>query len=201
MFSIKAMCPRVIYLRKGEIVFDGPTDEGLKLYESDSRLAVSPWFEKDGANAPAITFTDIQLIGENGAEKTVFNFGERMKVRLRYETSRPIRNPDIRIGINRSDELHCCTFSSTSDNVDIPEMSGEGVIEIDTPPLSLVSEMYFTTIAVRENAKQIASQIGAAFHMSHPVYGGSAWGVFHEAADWRINPMEQKNAGQRQAVG
>jgi len=63
--------------------------------------------------------------------------------------------------------------------------------------LSLVSEMYFTTMAVRENTKQI----GAAFHMAHPVYGGSAWGVFHEAADWRINPMEQKNAGHRQAVG
>src|ERR1700726_1730770 len=38
MFSIKAMCDRVIYLKQGQIAYDGPTDEGLKLYESDSKL-------------------------------------------------------------------------------------------------------------------------------------------------------------------
>ena len=47
MFSIKTMCQRVIYLKQGRIVFDGPTDEGLRLYESDSKLGPTPWF-----NAP-----------------------------------------------------------------------------------------------------------------------------------------------------
>ena len=38
MFSIKTMCQRVIYLKQGQIAYDGPTDEGLRLYESDSKL-------------------------------------------------------------------------------------------------------------------------------------------------------------------
>ncbi len=201
MFSIKTMCPRVIYLRKGEVVFDGPTDEGLKLYEADSRLATSHWFANSDQGPPPITITDISLTGDNGVEKTVFNFGERMKVRIRYETSRPIQNPDIRIGINRSDEIHCCTFSTQSDNVQLSELSGEGVIEMYTSPLNLVSDMYFTTIAVRERGTQISSQIGAAFHMTHPLYQSNAYGVFHDAGEWRINAPDLKHVGPHKAVG
>src|SRR5690606_37825663 len=37
MFSIKTMCERVIYLRRGRVVYDGPTDEGIRLYEEDCR--------------------------------------------------------------------------------------------------------------------------------------------------------------------
>ncbi len=186
MFSIKTMCQRVIYLKKGEVVFDGPTDEGLKIYEADSRLAQAPWFKSDSNEAPPITITDISLLDQLGREKTVFEFGERMKVRIRYQTSRPILQPDVRIGINRSDEVHCCSFSTHSDSVDIRELSGEGVIELVTPPLSLVSEMYFTTIAVRERGHQLSSQLGAAFHMSHPVYASNAYGVFHEPGKWAL---------------
>ena len=30
--SVKEICPRSIYLRKGTVIFDGPTDEALKVY-------------------------------------------------------------------------------------------------------------------------------------------------------------------------
>jgi lipopolysaccharide transport system ATP-binding protein len=190
MFSIKTMCPRVIYLKKGEVVFDGPTDEGLRIYEADSRLAQSPWFQSEGGQAPAITFTDIQLLDRSGTEKTVFEFGEQMTVRIRYQTSRPVQKPDIRIGINRADEIHCCSFSTSSDEIDLPLIDGEGEIEMVTPALELVSDQYTTTIAVRENDHQICSQLGATFHIRHPVYQSNAFGVFHQSGKWRLNGMK-----------
>ncbi|MEH6488437.1 ABC transporter ATP-binding protein [Hyphomonas oceanitis] len=190
MFSIKTMCPRVIYLKKGEVVFDGPTDEGLRIYEADSRLAQSPWFQSEGGQAPAITFTDIQLLDRSGTEKTVFEFGEQMTVRIRYQTSRAVQKPDIRIGINRADEIHCCSFSTSSDEIDLPMIDGEGEIEMVTPALELVSDQYTTTIAVRENDHQICSQLGATFHIRHPVYQSNAFGVFHQSGEWRLNAMK-----------
>ena len=183
MFSIKTMCPRVIYLRKGKVVFDGPTDEGLKIYESDSRLSTSHWFKPD--TAPPITFTDITTLGENGQEKMVFSYGERMTVRVRYQTSRPLNQPDIRIGVDRSDELHCCSFSTFADGVDIGVIDGEGTIEMTMPPLTLAADMYVTTLAVRDRGHKIASQQGAVFHVSHPEFASNGYGVFHEAGQWR----------------
>ena len=192
MFAIKSMCPRVIYLRKGEIVFDGPTDAGLKLYTADNRLTQSYWFQGEGLEAPPFVVTDISLTDEAGCPKTVFNFGDRMRVKIRYRTSRRIERPDFRIGVNRADELHCCSYSTHADNVDLPALEGEGVIQLMTPPLRLVADMYTTTIAVRERGNQLASQLGETFHIRHPVFQANTYGVFQEAGEWQVEPLAVK---------
>jgi lipopolysaccharide transport system ATP-binding protein len=192
MFSIKSMCPRVIYLRKGQVVFDGPTDAGLKLYTEDNRLAQAHWFHGDGLEEPPLVVTDIALTDEAGYAKSLFNFGERMRVRIRYRTTRRIERPDLRIGINRSDEVHCCSYSTHADNVEIPHLEGEGAVELVTPPLRLVADMYTTTIAVRERGHQLASQLGESFHIRHPIFQANAYGVFQEPGQWRIETLAAK---------
>ena len=189
MFSIKSMCPRVIYLRKGQVVFDGPTDAGLRLYTEDNRLAQSHWFQGDGLEEPPLVVTDIAVTDEAGYAKSLFNFGDRMRVRIRYRCTRRIERPDLRIGVNRADEVHCCSYSTHADNVEVPFLEGEGAVELVTPPLRLVADMYTTTIAVRERGHQIASQLGESFHIRHPVFQASAYGVFQEGGQWRIEPQ------------
>ncbi len=192
MFSIKTMCERVIYLKRGRVVYDGPTDEGLKLYENDSRLQDAPWFQDDSAKA-SMAITDVKLLDENGKEAGVFDFGSRMKVRIHYRAFRPIEKPDFRVGINRSDEIHCSTFSTVADKVDIPMVQGEGMIELRTPPIQLVSDLYTATISVRERSygRLLCAQIGGSFHVRHPVYASNAFGVYHESGEWRVPQPEQ----------
>lgn len=190
MFTIKSFCPRVIYLRKGEVVYDGPTDEGLRMYEADSRLALSPWFRSEDGSAPPITITDISQTDMHGTEKTVFDYGERMKVRIRYEAREPVKTPDFRIGIDRSDEVHCCSFSTEADGIPISQVVGEGVIELVTPPLKLVADTYTTTITIRVAGRSIVSQLGVPFHMRHEVFQSSVFGVFHEAGSWQVEAQQ-----------
>jgi len=187
MFSIKSMCERVIYLKKGKVVYDGPTAEGLRLYENDSRLAKSTWFYDENTQ-PAIRITDVAITNERGEEANVVNYGERLTFRIHYKTFRPIERPDFRIGVNRSDEVHCSTYSSFADDVDIPMIDGEGVIEVTTPPITLVSELYTANISVREKGfgRILCAQIGGHFHVSHPVYAAVAFGVYHEPAAWTV---------------
>ncbi|HML28740.1 MAG TPA: ABC transporter ATP-binding protein, partial [Hyphomicrobium sp.] len=187
MFSIKSMCQRVIYLKHGEIVFDGPTDEGLKLYETDCRLAVAPWFHPE-PDTPVIDITDIELLGEDGERKQMFDFGERMTIRVRYDAKDPIKDPDIRIGINRSDEIHCSTFSSVADGIGLGVLSGPGEIELTTPPIKLVSDLYTLTISVREKkfGRMVVARLGETFHVRHPVFASNAFGVFNEPAEWNV---------------
>lgn len=185
MHSIKTMCERVIYLKKGQVVFDGPTSEGLKLYENDSRLADAPWF-KDAAHAP-IKFTDVQLLNERGEPASVFDFGERMIVRLRYQAKERVERPDIRVGFDRDDEVSCTTYSTASDKVDLPFVQGEGEIELHTPPIKLVSDLYVANVVVRDGkGEMVAAQIGGHFHVRHPVLSAQAYGVYHEPGEWRV---------------
>ncbi len=186
MHSIKTMCERVIYLKKGQIVFDGPTGQGLKLYESDSRLQDAPWF-RDGAHAP-IKFTDVQLLNERGEAASVFDHGERMIVRLKYKAHERVERPDFRVGFDRDDEVACTTYSTFSDKIDIPYVEGEGEIELRTPPIKLVSDLYVANIVVRDAAaSMVAAQIGGHFHVRHPVLSAQAYGVYHEPGEWRFS--------------
>jgi len=188
MFSIKSMCERVIYLKKGKIVYDGPTDEGLAMYEKDSRLGDVSWFHDDQKNT-AMTITDVRIINEAGEETTVFDHGEPMTVKVRYKTFRPVERPDFRVGIDRTDEVHCSTFSTVDDQIDIPLIDGEGEITLKTPPIKLVSDLYSVNIVVRERGhagRILCAQIGGHFHVRHAVYASNAYGVFHEDATWKL---------------
>jgi homopolymeric O-antigen transport system ATP-binding protein len=186
MFSIRTMCQRVIFLKQGRVVFDGPTDEGLSLYETDSRLAPTLWF--DTSQDPSLLITAVDLYGEGGERKTIFDFGDRMKIRFAYRAVRSIEGPHFLCSIKRSDQILCCNFSSHSDKVDLPWISGDGIIELLTPPLKLVSDRYSVTIAVREKGFQrlVAGQVGASFHLRHEIFVANEYGVFHEPGQWRV---------------
>jgi lipopolysaccharide transport system ATP-binding protein len=194
MFSIKSMCQRVIYLKQGKVVYDGPTEGGLKLYENDCRLATAPWFHRE-PGMPVVDITDVKLLGEDGQPKSVFDFGERMTIRIRYDARDEVEEPDIRIGINRVDEVHCSSFSTVADGVQIKSLSGAGEIELTTPPIKLVSNLYTVTISVRQRkyGTMVVAKLGETFHVRHPVFATNAFGVFHEAAEWHLPKVSTRS--------
>ena len=155
-----------------------------RLYESDSKLGPTPWF---APSDPSLVITDVELCGEHGEQKTMFEFGERMRVRIGYRALRPIEGPHFLCSIKRSDQLLCCNFSSHFDKLDLPWVSGDGAVELLTPPLKVVSDRYTVTIAVREKGFEqlVAGQIGASFHLHHEIFEASEFGVFHEPGQWR----------------
>jgi lipopolysaccharide transport system ATP-binding protein len=185
MFSIKSVCERVIYLRKGELVFDGATDQGLKLYEEDQHLQAPAWFQQE--ETPAIEFTNVELLSADGAPRGMFDFGERMKVRISYRASRSIHRPNFMVCVTRADNVVCCNYSTMTDDMDLPSIDGRGVLEMTTPPLRLTADSYWITILVRENRFDaiLQAQVAGRFHVRHPIYERVGFGVFHDPAEWR----------------
>ncbi|MHB2211338.1 ABC transporter ATP-binding protein [Methylobacterium sp. CM6257] len=185
MFSIKTMCERVIYIKNGRVAYDGPTDEGLSHYERDSYLADASWFRPESGDLPvkihAVTITD-----EAGAPRTLFRHGERMRIRARYTATEPVADPHVLFSITRSDELLCCNFSTQTDRAGLNALSGEGEIELLTPPLTLNSDTYTVSVVIRQRGfeRLLAAQIGGRFHVEHPVFNPDVFGVFHEAGEW-----------------
>jgi lipopolysaccharide transport system ATP-binding protein len=199
MFSIKAMCDRVIYVRSGTIEYDGPTDAGIETYERNAHLSIVPW-SKDNPEDWPIILSDIELAGENGAPKTVLDFGERATVRLRYEARTPVEAPNFIVAFVRSDGVGCTVYTSESDGVTFDEVSGKGIVELRTPPLKLTAEKYTIHVLIRQQRrngteKLLCAQVGRAFHIRHTLFD-TRFGVFHEAATWRsVLESETTSAG------
>ncbi len=151
MFAIKAMCSRSIYLSKGRVALNGTTEEVTRLYDQEGRLDMASWATgmvgSDPTKCP-IYIKDFELLGEDGQPRTIFEHGERMRIRLHFEAQEVLYSPNFSIGITRSDDVACCNYNTAMDGFPTALVSGSGVIELLTPPIKLVADLYSIQVLV-----------------------------------------------------
>jgi lipopolysaccharide transport system ATP-binding protein len=75
------------------------------------------------------------------------------------------------------------------DGLSILSLYGKGMIEVLTPPLKLVAELYAIHVMVWDTKFQqlYSAQMGMTFHVRHHLLSPH-FGVFHEAAEWHWEP-------------
>ena len=188
MFSIKTMCQRVIYLKKGRIQYDGPTDAGIARYEDDCRLSTG-WGAEGGQDEWPIALTGCSVVGDAGESRSMVDFGDPLRLRLEFEARRPVKGANVIVALQRSDGVACCNFSSEADGVDFGTIEGRSTLELRLPAVRLVSEMYTILVLVREPGfgRVLCSQLGGTFHVRHDLFDPH-FGVFHEAGEWSRVP-------------
>jgi len=188
MFSIKSMCRRVIYLSGGLVRYDGPSEDGIALYEEENRLETLPWaVNQVGADLDqlALRITATEIMDEQGRPCHVFDHGQRMRIRLSFEARGEVKDANFGVSVFRSDNVACCHFNTAMDQFPVPDLSGTGSIEVLTPPLKLVAELYVVNVIVRNTTRGdlLTAQVGPSFHVRHEQLN-THFGVFHEAAEW-----------------
>ncbi|HEX4741991.1 MAG TPA: ABC transporter ATP-binding protein [Caulobacteraceae bacterium] len=189
MFSIKTMCERVLYLKKGRIVFDGPTNAGIELYEADGQLEAAGWAAPELVD-PSVRILDVEIADQTRCPRSVFDHGERLRLRFDYEAKAPIRGANFVVVFIRSDEVACCCYSTELDGLSLDLEPGVNRLELGTPPLALVADVYRIEILVREAGfqKLLCAQSGGSFHVRDPLLD-THFGVFHEPGTWATNEV------------
>ncbi len=188
MFAIKAMCDRAIYLANGSLALDGATEDVAKLYDQEGRLDMASWATgmvgSDPTKCP-IHIEHFELLGEDGEDRAIFEHGERMRIRLHYQANEAVEQPNFSLGIVRSDDVSCCNYNTSMDRFETGTISGRGVIELLTPPIKLVADLYSIQILIWDSTfqKLHCAQAGKNFHVSDPVLS-TEFGVYHESGRW-----------------
>ena len=193
MFAVKSMCSRVILLSQGRIRFDGSPADAIQMYEEENKVSAMPWGIKSIGSDPSqwdVYVDDVETFDENGRQRNLFNYGERVRVRLKFSVRRTVINPNFLITFIRSDEVVCCNYNTVMDGFTVPSLVTDGTIELLTPPLNLVSESYKICVLVRDaNFENLyCAQVGKSFHVRHEILD-THFGVFHEQGEW-IMPDE-----------
>lgn len=188
MFAIKSMCDRVIFLSQGEIRFDGAPAEAIRLYEQENKVSELPGARNAiGADSSDwdVYVEEVETFDEHGQQRSLFNFGERMRIRLSFTVRRTVVNPNFLVSFFRSDDVACCNYNTAMDGFAIPALSVDGIIELLTPPLNLVSDSYKIYVLVRDAAfeRLYCAQVGKTFHVRHDLLNNH-FGVFHEQGEW-----------------
>ena len=195
MFTVTAMCDRVIYLVDGQVRLDGAAEEAIPLYEQESRLREATRLSSNGngySQEQPISVTDLTLLDQSGNPRRVFDYGERMRIRLQFQADQPVKNPNFVVAFIRSDNVACCNYVSGVDGLCLPQICGAGTVEVLTPPLRLVSDLYSLHVLVWDAEMQrryFVQQTSVSFQVRHHLFN-THFGVFHEPGHWTWLPNE-----------
>jgi lipopolysaccharide transport system ATP-binding protein len=126
------------------------------------------------------------MAGADGKVKTMFDFGETVRIHLDYSIRAPLPSPNIMVSLVRSDGVVACTYSTERDGVDLGTLTADGSIELDLPPLKLIAEMYSVNVTVRYKGFRdiVCMQVGTTFHVRDELLSHH-FGVFNEPGTWR----------------
>jgi lipopolysaccharide transport system ATP-binding protein len=189
MFTIKALCDRAIYLSAGQVAQDSDTASVTRLYDQEAKLDMAGWAQNlvgaDPTKCP-IFISKIEILDELGRPSQMFEHGARLRLRLHYVAQERIETPNFNVAILRSDGIDCCNYNTSMDQFPTGTVSGEGVIEMTTPPIKLIAEPYSVQVLVWDSSFQrlYCAQQGGTFHVRHDILS-TEFGVFHEHAQWR----------------
>jgi len=189
---IKALCSRVLYLRSGQLVYDGDPVEAITMYEKDSYLSTPDWARNVQCcgSSHAVEILDIQITSDNGQRRNVFQFGEPLRLEISVRCTNQISDLNIVVSIIRQDGLPCCAYSSHLDGLTFSDAQGLWRIQMTIPQIKWVADSYRVDVLVWDRAfeKLYAAAKGPYLAVQHPLYSRE-FGVFHEEAMWSLEPM------------
>jgi len=192
MSAVKSICQRCLLFDKGRVEFAGETDEAIARYADDS-ADLDPWaLRAAGSDATLwpVRLASIKTLNSAGAPCAVFHMGERLRIRLEYQATQPLKNPNFCLSFRRSDGVTTSSFSSYTSGCGWTILStGQGIVELLTPPTRLVADSYQVYANVWDHKFQnlACGHVGPSFHIVDEVMN-SHFGVSHELGEWSLSP-------------
>ncbi|MEX2459108.1 MAG: ATP-binding cassette domain-containing protein [Actinomycetota bacterium] len=167
---VEHLCPRTLVLSKGEVVFDGPTQEGINHYHTlltvpDVELGDTE-FETDMGVQRLVggaRIDDVRLLGPNGEARTSFPVDEAARLRFEVRFERDIAYPRLGLSVvSGLRVMYVLPFPKLEETMRAGELA-EGVVDLD---LHLGPGTYQLLIEVRGRDEDFV----AARHRSAPFY-------------------------------
>jgi lipopolysaccharide transport system ATP-binding protein len=163
---VTRLCDRALWLGEGKLRRDGRPEKVVADYlnhilSKGRQDAVRPpnelSDERDAEESDAergtrwgsgeVLIDSVRFYDENGKERSTFEIGEQMIVRIRYHARERVEHPVFGIAIHREDRVQINESNTRFAGLDIPYVEGEGEL-VFRQPLPLLGGGYFFSAAV-----------------------------------------------------
>jgi lipopolysaccharide transport system ATP-binding protein len=151
MHHIESVCRRVLYVKNGNIAFDGPPEEAISRYQADFNALAPGESYVDGHKLQVsdLRLTDLRLIGAEGEETDTVFIEHPLAIELHYEAPTPIPRPKIELAINCETQRVGQT-NTLSDQISPEVLEGKGVIRFDWPRCFLTPNLYSLDVFIAD---------------------------------------------------
>jgi hypothetical protein len=145
---VQDLCSRAIVVDRGTVRFDGDPARAIQEYRR------VPWADSDPEHPPqsAVWIARVELLDEDGQSSAMFRTMGSMRIRVHYETRKPVRNAAIAVDIHRGDGIYCAGVSTVADRCNPEVLEGVGQVDVVFPNLALLPGCYLGSVKILDGA-------------------------------------------------
>jgi ABC-type polysaccharide/polyol phosphate transport system ATPase subunit len=204
--DISAICNRVLFLNKGSIRHDGPTEDVLRDYwdgceREKNRIPrhLHPFNPENiyGNDKGDIRIRAVHFLNSDGIEQSTFWTGDSMSIVIRFKCDKPVKMPLFRIQFFRNDGLWVHGTNTARTDFDTGLLAGDGEIILDYRRINLLEGDYFVTAGVwpdeyrslMTNIAYDCHQWSYVIHMKSKRPDGA--GIVSNPFSWRFGPYSE----------
>lgn len=205
--QIQQLCDEVVWLRSGQIVAHGNTEEVVKQYiagimqETRKRTPLddSEFHALKGSKlrlnenrfgSQEIQITQVQLLDSEGNCAQEINTGDPLRIEIKYKAHQPICAPIFGASITREDALVCYDTSTAATGQSVPTLLDQGKITLHLDRLDLNSGCYYISVGIYESDWAYAYDY---HHQVYPLYicqTGFEKGILSTPHQWEVGIYE-----------
>jgi lipopolysaccharide transport system ATP-binding protein len=199
MAAVKHLCRRSIVLAGGRVIFDGPSDEGARIYLS-SGLSSGLSGAADALDAqrdrlrmenpdpdPSRRFevTRVEVLDEEGRLRTTLASGDYARFRISWRAEEAVRHAGVELGIYTLEGIPLIQYSTRPVmDVDVQFARGGNAIECEFPQFPLAAGQYYLSVGLtrpmlewlyrRDQFALFEVEPGDVFHSGTPITSSRA---------------------------
>lgn len=196
-YQVRNICDKVLYLRNGEQVFFGNTNEGVNTYLQDLQKldSIAKKSNDKVASKKLIEIVNPRLINSTGQEVLKIESGDSVNLEFYYECKDVtlIEKVNFVFNLYRKDNVYICGTTTQMKKVGPYPVVSKGHVSINFPSLKLLSGIYNWRVAVNDaEGIQIISEAlpVCEFSVSDSF---SAVGLYDIEHNWLIEAIHGKN--------
>ncbi|HVH66133.1 MAG TPA: ABC transporter ATP-binding protein [Candidatus Acidoferrum sp.] len=197
--AVRRFCDRTIWIDRGEVRADGHPTEVTEEYLTDVQHraphddapagAASRWGTRQAEIAR------VELMGEAGEPKYVFEPGDTMRLRVSYRCKEPIERPVIGVAIIRDDGVNCYGTNNKVGGYPIGEIRDQGSATLTIPSLNLLEAGYLVSVTIVDDADRVTyDHWDRRIEFRVRQQAGGPTGVAFMPARWEVDGQANQGA-------
>jgi len=154
-FLLGRLCHKILWLEQGRFRQFDTAQAVCRAYDLHVRELESARQEQDGrpAGGPRwgsgeIRIGSVLLLGREGCQEYSYFRGDRMVVRVNYETAGRYRSPSVYLLISNQNGILATSCFSGEESVDLGVFQGAGQIDVVFDPLLLGDGSYWLSVGI-----------------------------------------------------
>ena len=154
MHHIEMLCKRVLYLNKGNIVFDGPAEPAISLYLSDlgyQRSGGSRQASEARLQAGPLAVSSVSFWNDQDQVAEAVRADSPLRIRIEYDAPVPLPRPKVEIAVN-CEGRRIGQANTIGDRVASESLSGKGFIDFRWPRCFLTPNYYTVDVYISDGS-------------------------------------------------